>query len=114
MTAWWVGPAAQALLALLLIGSAYHWNRLAARPAGALTWRQFRASYRRQQRAEHARFLALAKAKQARRDQRQRELGHRDWKLGLARWTLWVIEPGPDSFSITRDWLTGWVSPGTG
>jgi hypothetical protein len=62
-------------------------------------------------RAERARFLQLAREKQQRRDQRQRELsGGRDWRLGLARWVLWALEPGPDSLSAARHWLAGWVT----
>ncbi len=96
MTAWWVGPAAMTLLAALP-----HLGR----------WARPRLEVWRASRAERARFLHLARDKQARRRQRQRELAARpDWLLGLARWALWVIEPGPGSFSAVREWLAGRIA----
>jgi len=62
-----------------------------------------------ERRRERARFLALAKEKQARREQREREVaeaGH-SRLLYLVRLLVLVLEPGERSNSALRQWLFG-------
>lgn len=62
-----------------------------------------------ERRQERARFLRLAKEKQARREQREREVAGagRSRLLYLARLLVLVIEPGERSNSALRQWLFG-------
>lgn len=77
----------------------------AARAAG----RQARHYHRLEQKRWRAEGQRLARQRQARRDQRQRELAHRD-RLGLVRWLAWMLEPGQNSNSALRAWLADQVS----
>jgi hypothetical protein len=91
-----VGPVAYGLLVVLQLHAYCHRDRL------ALRWQQIQ-----ERRRERARFLRLAKEKQARRKQRERELttaGH-SRLLYLVRLLMLVLEPGERSDSALRHWL---------